>query len=101
MKKTLFTTFLFLAVAGCAKNSDSNNKVATVAPANQNEYQRQAQPQYFYQQNDQGCTTGPQRFDTRERFCDGLRDDTRNNHCGLNYRYQQFREHCADNRWQR
>jgi hypothetical protein len=98
----LLIPFLFLA---CAKGSDDNrSQVAAVPPAQYEQPQQQNQPgrpPYGYEYPGQNCTTGPQRFVNRDLYCAALRSDRRNNHCALQYRYEDFRRNCVGRRWQR
>ncbi|MBS1970969.1 MAG: hypothetical protein JSU04_11715 [Bdellovibrionales bacterium] len=111
--KNILLISLFLVLGACAKNGhgDSDTSVATVpAPnVNNNVYQngpqnsgaRPGQYPYGYNYNDNGCTTGPQQYPTLNHYCEGLRNDIRNNRCAIQARYNDFRQYCQGRRWQR
>ncbi|MGE0631679.1 MAG: hypothetical protein AB7O96_04690 [Pseudobdellovibrionaceae bacterium] len=71
-------------------------------PPPQNNYYPCQNGQYpcQYNQSEGNCTTGTQVFQSREQYCQGLRNDTLNNRCATNWRYESFRNNCSDQNWQ-
>lgn len=110
----LISAFLFLGA--CANDKGQKTDIAAVpAPTVNNNtiqpdgglgVQPQPQPypqpqQYGYHYNDARCTTGPQRFPSVRAYCEGLRNERRNNYCAAEARYNDFRQYCVGHRWQR
>jgi hypothetical protein len=73
-----------------------------VVPAGQLDGQ-QGRPQngYAYEFASSSCTTGRQRYVSRDQYCGALRNDGRNNNCAVQPRYEAFGQYCPGHRWQR
>lgn len=114
----LITSFLFLSA--CAKNGGNgptNTDIATVpAPQVENTiqpqgpgvypqqpYPNQQQYPYSYHYTDIRCSTGPQYYQTIYQYCEGLKNERRNNYCAVEARYNDFRHFCLNHNrgWQR
>lgn len=106
MKNILFIT-VFIFLGACAKNGDDKNtEVAqvpnpTVTHHQQNNNVASDRLPYWYNYQDVNCTTGPQRYPTLAHYCEGLRNERRNNRCAIQSRYNDFRQYCPGHRWQR
>ncbi len=48
-----------------------------------------------------GCTTGRHQPHIKESFCEEIRDDSRNNFCAADLRYQSFQQNCPGQAWNR
>lgn len=100
----LMTAFIFLGA--CAKNGGDNNTEVAQIP-NPTVTQQQTYPTaphrspYWYNYQDAHCTTGPQQYPTLAHYCEGLRNERRNNRCAIQSRYNDFRQYCPGRRWQR
>ncbi|MBK9322325.1 MAG: hypothetical protein IPM97_05120 [Bdellovibrionaceae bacterium] len=111
MKNITFIFIIILGSGACAPESKNNESgvIATIPPiiyeqAGPTTPPRQAPPQtrrgYGYEYPGSGCTTGNQRFHNRSRYCAGLRDETLNNYCAIDARYEDFKQYCRYSRWQ-
>lgn len=107
--KNILLISIFLFLGACAKNTGNTDTANVPYPTVQNDPQRPGlgapvpgtPPGYGYQFDGAGCSTGPQRYPTMDRYCEGLRNENRNNRCALNSRYDAFRNNCPGHRWQR
>ena len=52
---------------------------------------------YDYTEN--SCPTGRHEFESQEALCDGLKNDSLNNNCARNLRYQEFKQKCPAGTW--
>lgn len=53
--------------------------------------------QYEYEVN--GCKTGAHSFDSKQSYCEGLKDDSLNNGCAYSIRKEEFRRQCSGQSW--
>lgn len=84
------TSLLVLALAGisfgCAKKTGTTQAVATTGV-------------YTYEYPAEGCTTGLQKPDSLNAYCETLRDEKVNHNCAVESRYEAFRSHCPEQTW--
>ena len=52
-----------------------------------------------YNLTENGCSTGNHSFNSQDELCNGLRDDSLNNNCAQNLRYQKFQTDCPGRAW--
>lgn len=52
---------------------------------------------YEYSYN--GCNTGKHEFSSQDDYCNGLKNDSLNNYCAINLRYNDFKAKCGDKSW--
>lgn len=45
------------------------------------------------------CATGRHEFPSQQAYCDGLKNDSLNNFCAINLRYDDFKAKCAGQSW--
>lgn len=77
---------LTVVVFGCGKHGSDNASTAQT-------------DLYQYQYETNGCSTGPQRYRSREAYCEALRNDAVNNYCSSQERYEAFRARCYGRSW--
>lgn len=88
MNKLVILTFIFLA-ASCSKET-----LTKLTNGNNNSAQTLS-----YTLTENGCSTGEQKFSSQEQMCEGLKNDSLNNYCAQNLRYQKFQNDCPGYSW--
>lgn len=78
MKLFAFAMIAVGLLAGCAGSSSTSNDNKSYA--------------YEYEVN--GCKTGRHEFGSKNDYCNGLKDDERNNYCAWSFRKEAFEESC-------
>jgi len=110
--KNFLLISVFVLLSACAKDKGDTDVAAVPAPTeNTNPIppvgpsvlpeQNPQRNRFGYHYDDGRCSTGPQRYMSLRAYCEGLRNDRRNNHCATQARYQDFRQYCSQYRWQR
>lgn len=83
---TLALAILTLVAIGCGKSGSDTATTAT--------------PDLYQDQYDSSCqTTGRRHFGDRQAFCEALRDDSVNNNCASEARYESFKSRCPGYSW--
>ena len=62
----------FLIVSGCGSSED-----------------------YTYQYNENGCETGKHEFDSKESYCNGLKNEDINHGCASSIREKTYKSNCT------
>ena len=88
MRKLVILTLMFLA-SSCSKET-----LSKLTNGNNNNAQTLS-----YTLTENGCSTGEQYFSTQDDMCDGLKNDSLNNYCARNLRYQKFQNDCPGHSW--
>ncbi|HEX4926293.1 MAG TPA: hypothetical protein VFV50_19520 [Bdellovibrionales bacterium] len=50
---------------------------------------------YEYEYEVNGCKTGRHTFSSQNDYCNGLKDDERNNYCAWSFRKQAYEQSCS------
>jgi hypothetical protein len=73
--------------------------LALVAACGAGQNESETSEEYGYNLTSNGCSTEQQKFTSRDAYCSGLQDETRNKGCALKLRKETFQEQCQGRSW--